>query len=647
MKKLSFLALAAAGMLFGACSSDNDVAQLEDGTRTYEEGEGFLSLSINLPTTPLTRAANDIYDDGLANEYKVSDACLLLFTGTSEAEATLMNAQPLTLPFDATDEDATDNDNLSTSYQTVAEVLGTLNGNLYALVCLNYKNVLTISGGEATIAGTTTKVSKLADIQSTAANVVAGNKGVKGAVAATTMFTNKNGAASSDYFFMTNAVQQYADADAKAAAPQASQILTLSVLDATKIYKTEAEAKENPAGVIYVERAVAKATLNSTATKLPGTVGGTSTPLDIKSVMWAIDNIEPTSFIVRNPGDKAYIAYSSEAFDVTGSTTKAYRFVGDVKMGTTATLHPAEADIYRTYWCVDPSYNVDGKANMTAAPAYVDKGTPLYCNENTFDVVNQNYGNTTRAIIKVTPTTDADFYTVNGGQERYTEADAKSYIISDIVDNPAFQNAVKACLLADKTYTFSAASITPTWSVDAATAQVTMTGIAKGDMTATDFDITRLDAAFNDTDIKEAVTAANSNYKVLKYTNGIVYYEARFEHFANTAYEKSLGTFAADAAKTAGDLAPWNCWEATTKPSSTTAYPNNTKTAEENYLGRYGMVRNNWYDVTITAFNKLGSPVDPTGKIDNPGTPDDNVKEYISVKINVLSWAKRTQSWSF
>ena len=59
------------------------------------------------------------------------------------------------------------------------------------------------------------------------------------------------------------------------------------------------------------------------------------------------------------------------------------------------------------------------------------------------------------------------------------------------------------------------------------------------------------------------------------------------------------------------------------------------------------MVRNNWYDVTITAFNRLGSPVDPSGNVSNPITPDDNVKEYISVKIAVLSWAKRTQSWSF
>jgi hypothetical protein len=61
------------------------------------------------------------------------------------------------------------------------------------------------------------------------------------------------------------------------------------------------------------------------------------------------------------------------------------------------------------------------------------------------------------------------------------------------------------------------------------------------------------------------------------------------------------------------------------------------------------MVRNNWYDVNITAFNKIGLPVDPSVTVSNPDTPDDKIEDskYISVKINVLSWAKRTQNWSF
>lgn len=638
MKKFSFFALATVGLLLGACSSDSEVTPGSKGNSWNGDDKGYIGLSINLPTTPSTRAANDVYDDGLADEYRVEDAGLLLFKGADEATATLMSAQPIVLPFDATDEDA-DNDNLTTVYQTVAEVNGTIDAseNLYGLVVLNYKNVLSITGGTAQILlGTPVTVTDLASLNTTLANVVVGTtENNVPTTASNKKFTNKSTNEKSNYFFMTNAVLQYADGTAKAAAPTAAQIKTLAELDKSKIYRTEAEAKANPAGTIYVERAVAKATLSATAT----TIESGATPLNITSVEWAIDNIEPTSFVVRNPGDNAYIAYSSEAF-----TTPVYRMVGDVKMGTTPKLHNYQADIYRHYWCQDPQYSATA-TGLVAAKAYGPTGitNPQYCNENTFNVVNQTYQNTTRAVIKVT-TDGGDFYTVNNNEERYTETAAKSYIIKDLVENSSFQAKIKGCLLGGHSYTFSETTIVPTWEVDPATAQVKIASITLNstEITSTDFDMTAIAALGFTTEINDA----NANFKVLKYTGGVVYYEARFEHFANTAYEKGLGTFDAATAKSQGDLAPWNCWE-TTKPTATVAYPNNTKSAEENYLGRYGMVRNNWYDVRITAFNKLGSPVDPSGKIDKPSTPDDNVLAYISVKIAVLSWARRTQSWSF
>ena len=630
MRKLSFLALAVAGMLLGACSSDKD--EVAEATN-QAVGNGYISLSINLPTDPSMRAANDDYDDGLAEEYKVQDAALLLFTGTTESAATLMSAQPIVLPFDDEEADI-DNDNLTYVYQAVAEVSGNIasTDNLYGLVVLNYKNVLTISGGTAQINTTTpTPVTDLASLRTAINGTTENNVGV---TATNRMFTNKSTNAVSNYFFMTNAVLQHATD--KAAAPTADQIQTLAVLDKSKIYPTEADAKANPAGTIYVERAVAKATLSAIATKIAAP--DPSDDLTITKVEWAIDNIEPASYVVRNPGDNAYIAYSSEAF-----TTPVYRFVGDTKMGTTTKLHPSEADIYRHYWAIDPQYNATA-TNLVAAKAYGATGLdkPQYCNENTFNVANQLYKNTTRAVIKVT-TDGGDFYTVNGNETRYTESAAKSYIVTDLVESSDFQNKIKGCLLSGKSYTFSAATVVPTWSVNTTTARVTISSITLGsDITATDFDMTAI-AALNFT---SEIAVANDNFKVLKYTDGIVYYEARFEHFANTAYEK--GTPVAATAAANGDLAPWNFWE-TTKPSAVTAYPGN---AEINYLGRYGMVRNNWYDVTITAFNKLGLPVDPSGQVNNPdfddpNTPDDNVKEYISVKIAVLSWAKRTQSWSF
>jgi len=673
MKKLSLFALAAAGLFFAACSSDDAIS--EEKANKWNQGEdGYMALSINLPTTPTTRAANDVYDDGLAAEYKVTDAGLLLFSGNDEASATLMYAQPLTLPFPDTDEDAEgaapSADNITTAYQAVAKVSGTKVGNnIYALVVLNYKNVVNIADGSATIVPAGTKVTDLASIQSAAANIVAGNA----------RFTNKGSNETSDYFFMTNALLQVLGADQTAteptkatAAPAPGDIQTLVKIDETKIYPTEEEAKANPAADIYVERAVAKATLNydaSAAGTIQGNVTGQAA-LNVTGVEWAIDNIEPASFIVRNPGDNGYIAYSSEAF----GADNHYRFVGDKAMGITARLHNYYVPVYRHYWCVDPVYSlnatktldtdVEGTDYRTAAqamlpaPKYIAAGTdPLYCNENTFDVEHQRYENTTRAVIKVT-TDGGEFYTVNGGQERFTEADAKSYLVTDIVESSEFQAKVKKALRPTHTYTFKAASIVPEYEVDEATAQVKVKSITLGaDITAADFYMTAADitadseapadaVAIESLSFADEISAANGNWTVLKYKDGVMYYEARFEHFANTYYEKANGTKTAAAAFAAGDLAPWNFWEAAgKKPTATTAYPAGTKTAEENYLGRYGMVRNNWYDVTVSAFKKLGSPVDPTGKIDKPKTPDDNVEEYISIKIMVLSWAKRTQQW--
>jgi hypothetical protein len=67
------------------------------------------------------------------------------------------------------------------------------------------------------------------------------------------------------------------------------------------------------------------------------------------------------------------------------------------------------------------------------------------------------------------------------------------------------------------------------------------------------------------------------------------------------------------------------------------------------WLGRWGIVRNNWYKLTIDEIKGLGSPVpeDYSGIIG--GTPDDNpeTKYYIAAHVHILPWAVRTQSVKF
>lgn len=80
------------------------------------------------------------------------------------------------------------------------------------------------------------------------------------------------------------------------------------------------------------------------------------------------------------------------------------------------------------------------------------------------------------------------------------------------------------------------------------------------------------------------------------------------------------------------DLTPWSA------DNKTVSYPD--PDAEAKWLGRYGVLRNNWYNIEVTSIKSIGSADVP----DAYGVPDDPVESWISVKINVLSWAKRSQT---
>lgn len=630
MKKLSFLALAAVGLLFGACASDNDVT--ENGSQVEKDGKGYIAVQIQLPSIPAsaTRAENDNYDDGLEAEYAVKNAALLLFHGSSEADATFYEALALTLPLEVSD---VDNDNLTSSYLAVSEVSDTYTTNLWALALVNYTGIFDLGtktftgengalGADVTLTEGTTKI---ADLQA--------------AVFANPFQTAANG------FFMTNSVLCAAQGGSSATAPAAANLSVLAKLADDCIKDTEKEAKQNPAGTVFVERALAKATLSVTPTKI-GTMNITKTE-------WSLNNTETSSYLVRNMFNDGgtpvadYMGYSSAAF-----ATPYYRFAGSVKIGETA-IQPT-VNLYRSYWCVDPQYSTPATLNHDYHFGATGENNPQYCYENTFNVAHQSYDNTTRAVIKVT-TDGGDFYTINGADTKSTAAQALTALMDVFMSDSKVQKAFSDNYIGSGTYTVTQASfdLTNALSENATTGVVTLNAakiLKASSLTSTDFNLSGLTTALAAAAPTAAATA-NAYVDVLKYNGGVMYYEARIQHFAQTSYEKAPGTKTAAAALTAGDLAPWNFWEADGyKPAvgnTSKSYPASaSKTAEENYLGRYGMVRNNWYDIEVTAFEHFGEPVEPSFPIDP--TPDDNVNsKYIAVKINVLSWAKRTQGWSF
>lgn len=90
------------------------------------------------------------------------------------------------------------------------------------------------------------------------------------------------------------------------------------------------------------------------------------------------------------------------------------------------------------------------------------------------------------------------------------------------------------------------------------------------------------------------------------YLNGVTYYIARVKHF--------------------GSLTPWKSGESYGTDNAT-------------YLGRYGMLRNNWYDLEVGNVYGPGYPGVPPV---DPNQPDDENEKYLSVSVKILSWAKRS-----
>ena len=156
-------------------------------------------------------------------------------------------------------------------------------------------------------------------------------------------------------------------------------------------------------------------------------------------------------------------------------------------------------------------------------------------------------------------------------------------------------------------------------SPSATATAVTYTGTSgKLTIASVTFTITGLTGVESKTLDQEQLEDLNSAIYITKYTNAESYYTVLIKHFGD-------------------DLTPWNEDNKTDNP-----YPDNDEKADNNWLGRYGVLRNNWYEIEVTGIKGIGSATVPD--VNDDPTPDDNVEKYISVKINMLSWAKRKQS---
>ncbi len=579
MKKLSISLIALAALALGACTSD-DIA-LNENTVVGEGGDGYISLAINLPTTPSTRA-NDNYDDGLASEYAVNDATLLLFEGTNEDNAVCYATYTLATTF-TTQEPSTDN--ITSRQQITQKIDSPVSGNLYALVILND------NGMESKVGGYIGK--SLEALQTTAVNL----GGVSG------MTTTG--------LFMANA--PLISAPGGTAAPTNGTVTTLAPIDANKIYASQAQAEANPATEIYVERGMAKVTMS--AENLDDIVLDGQT-LTVTVNGFALDQTNNVTYPVRNTHTAdAWWGYA------TGNTnvTSPYRFAGNT---------PVATGLYRTYFATDPNYDAaPAQGEMTSiidnfptTLTAADGETPAYCLENTFNVAHQNNDETTRAIVKVT-LGGADFYIWDGNRSLlYDKTSILNLAETVFSENPDVEAALALYnQTSDFFTTYVTVSLKETTATDDATVEITISDELTGEC----FRDGEIPEVFT-TGLADVVEALNAAHTIGFYEGGVNYYSVLIKHFGD-------------------DLTPWNLETVMTDANSNdNSYPEGiwSATAEQNWLGRYGVLRNNWYDLNITAITGLGSATPPEAT----GEQDDPTEQWISVRINILSWARRTQN---
>lgn len=385
----------------------------------------------------------------------------------------------------------------------------------------------------------------------------------------------------------------------------------------TGIYRTKEEAHSKPGTTVHVERGLAKVTVGKgtgkdyfTGAKASGSKYSND---DVTITKWALDVTNKSSFPVHvtsglksgvtSAGIPAYANIWENAAATPGTIAATSRFVSQLT---------ATGAFKRVYWGIDPNYSMGlsdvakCKEQFTIAKAdgtdanWTESSKPLYCLENTFDIKNMLQGQTTRVLLKATYTpnavaseTDKTFFMIGNSSDIWTTTTLKAQIASKAKDALGLTTDPKVELKEDLLKGGTHFLTTENVSIkDGETEKVNTAGLV---------------ATLN----KKLGLDETNGVGIKTYENGESYYIARIKHFGD-------------------DLTPWT-------EGNDTYGENNL-----NWLGRYGVLRNNWYDLTIEKISGPGYPDVPEVK---PETPDDEDTKYINVSVKILDWAKRSQSW--
>ena len=361
------------------------------------------------------------------------------------------------------------------------------------------------------------------------------------------------------------------------------------------------EAQAKAATVVYVERGLAKVTMKDFTEGGYPIADGTYAGGKVEIKNWQLDVTNNSTFPVHQTSGL------KTAWDQIWNTPRFY--------DKTSTA------FQRVYWGEDPNYNeakYQDLANCKTAFKMITKddvngvtANPQYCLENTFDLNNMKQGQTTRVVFKAVFTpkgftgTDKTFYKIGNNTDIWTKAHLEEQIRTVALTAMGITDA-------DEQGKYGV-DLTKGTNISGKAGQhlIKTANITFSDPTGTyttkiDDDVVK--TVNEKLGLSEDPTTHKVKVGISTYLNGEAYYIARIKHF--------------------NELTPWTPGKAYDSDNA-------------GFLGRYGVLRNNWYELSVNKVSGLGYPDVPEVK---PTLPDDENDQYINVSVKILSWAKRSQN---
>ncbi len=598
MKIKHLFGLAVIAAMTASCSSNEDLGTAGPGTGNNEAGVGYAAFTINLPSTSGstsgargTRAADDgkpTFNGGDANEYAVNDATLLVFKkdGTDykfKEAVELGNMEPWTKKDPA-------NQGITTTAKMTAKLTSASVGSedYYALILLN--NNYDVAAGTAKIKYPTPDQT-FSEWSKNAGNAIADNylKYDKG-------------------FFMANAPKYVANGEPE------------TLVKISAIYASKQQAENSTATTVYVERGLAKVSLAS---------GSENKSVDINSGNYNGDNVKITGWTLDVTNKTTFPVHVTEG--LSGSYANIWKTgVTEVaKHGATVArfFDSKPAEFNRVYWGMDPNYNTpysevsdcEREFNIaTTATAKFKTGEDAkkaqYCLENTFDIGHMVQGQTTRVLFKAkyTPNNFSDgetFYKMGNSSQLWnaTKVEAQIKAKAQEVLGEADADKVKVTLAATgNDLTKAGVHLVAAANVTHVTTPAATAGETAVTTPLTEDQVDKINAKLG---FKKGTTPGTIEVGLSTFESGVSYYIARVKHFS--------------------ELTHWEAGDPTYNNSNI------------DWLGRYGVLRNNWYELTVNSVSGPGYPDVP--KV-NPTDPDDENEQYINVAVKILDWAKRSDT---